>query len=183
MNLIKVIIITLATYFIVLALFFILGCGSQDYTPIESCIDVYTQSFCDSITGKDGLNGENGDRGTDGNNGIEGERGEQGVQGIEGATGPVGPMGREGEQGERGEPGIDGINGNDGKDSVIEIIDPCGKESEFDELLLRFSDNKLYAIYFDGKKLAFLTEIVDGVYDTTDGTNCTFKVIDGEVIW
>ena len=76
--------------------------------------------------------------------------------------------------------GKDGVNGID---SIQEVIDPCGKQGSYDEVLLRFSDKSLYAVFYT-KELAFMTLIGPGAYQTTDGTGCNFKVTDDlEVIW
>lgn len=70
---------------------------------------------------------------------------------------------------------VDGEDGLDGQDAVIEVIDPCGKQANNDEVLLRLSDGKLYA-YFEQGSHRFLAEITPGNYQTTDGTNCKFRV-------
>jgi len=75
-------------------------------------------------------------------------------------------------------------NGQDGKDALVETIDPCGKKSSFDEVLLRFSDGRLYAVYADIVHLkVHLVVVIDGSYVTTDGTGCYFQVVNGQVIW
>lgn len=93
------------------------------------------------------------------------------------------------EKGERGASGRDGIDGRDGRDGItpdefaIEIVDPCGKQSDHDEVVLKFSDGTLVA-YFQHGRNRFLTELAVGTYHTTDGTKCKFHVFDnGEVIW
>lgn len=86
--------------------------------------------------------------------------------------------------------GRDGVDGEDGQDaapgaySITELIDPCGKEANFDEILLRTANGQLMALYFDTKKKAFLTVITPGNYVTTDGTDCYFSVdSELEVTW
>lgn len=73
------------------------------------------------------------------------------------------------------------LNGENGKDasptmySIKEIIDPCGKQASFDEVLLRLQDNTLLA-HYSAKGNEFLTVVTPGTYQTTDGTKCVFKV-------
>lgn len=185
----KSILFILGTTITLIIMTCLLGCGNGDIIQPNSCTDVYTQAFCDSIRGldgKEGLNGINGQAGQDGRDGRNGEDGIQGPQGETGATGDTGLDGRDGEDGANGRDGTDGLNGSngtDGKDAVIEIINPCGQQSELDEVILRFNEDTLYAVFFDGKKLAFMTILVDGDYTTTDGTECKFSVKEGEVIW
>ena len=94
-----------------------------------------------------------------------------------------GSIGPEGEPGEQGEEGEQGARGEMGEPSIIEIIDPCGEESSYDEILFRLSDDLIYAVYSDKKKV-HLVELIPGHYVTTDGTDCAFIVTDeGEVIW
>lgn len=85
--------------------------------------------------------------------------------------------------------GTDGVDGEDGEDApkgaftITEIIDPCGKESLYDEVLLRFANGDLLAHYSNKKKQHF-ARLQPGQYMTTDGTKCLFKVTDdGGVFW
>lgn len=69
-------------------------------------------------------------------------------------------------------------NGNDAAPhphSISQIINPCGKDSTFDEVLLRFFDGTLVAYFENGGK-RFLTEIPEGNYMTTDTQACLFSV-------
>lgn len=78
------------------------------------------------------------------------------------------------------------LDGQDGTDapavlSVSEIIDPCGKQASFDEVLLRLSDGSLL-VHFSNGSNQFLSLIGPGSYVTTDGTSCHFTVnADGSV--
>ena len=111
-----------------------------------------------------------------------GPEGPIGPTGATGATGSQGPIGPQGPQGDAGAPGRDGVDGADGRDAIIEIIDPCGKQTTYDEVLLRTSSGLLLAYFENGGK-RFLTEIRPGRYVTTDGTNCLFTVTnDGQVL-
>jgi len=91
--------------------------------------------------------------------------------------------------GKDGTDGEDGVDGKDGEDAPVgtytftESIDPCGSESQFDEVLFRTGAGELVAHYSKGNK-QFLTFIGPGSYKTTDGTNCLFTVnSDLEVSW
>jgi hypothetical protein len=87
-------------------------------------------------------------------------------------------------------------NGTDGKDAedvkepltrytITQMVDPCGKQSDYDEILLRLEDGSYLALYYDfKKKMSFLTVIGPGDYITTDNTNCAFSIEeDGRVVW
>ncbi len=120
---------------------------------------------------------------------------------VQGPKGEVGPQGKTviGPKGESCsvQPAVNGalitcgetqtvlLNGVDGNDApptpytVTEMIDPCGKQGTYDEVLLRLADNSLIAHYASGAN-QFLTVIDTGNYATTDGTNCHFN-IDGNL--
>lgn len=146
--------------------------------------------------GADGVDGEDGADGVDGIDGIDGIDGAscdvaqvegQGAlvtcgenmvmiyNGQDGADGEDGSDGENGSNGMDGEDGADGQNGQDGVSSVIEIIDPCGDQGRFDEVLLRLHDGSLLAHYASGSR-QFLTFIGPGNYITTDGLGCSFTV-------
>jgi hypothetical protein len=72
--------------------------------------------------------------------------------------------------------GVNGQNGTDGKS--IEVIDPCGAESQigFDEVLIRLPDRTLIA-YFKFNSFEHLSRLSPGqTYLTTDDTHCEFKI-------
>jgi collagen type VII alpha len=71
--------------------------------------------------------------------------------------------------------GSDGTDGTVGAYSIVGMIDPCGDQPGFDELLLRLADGSLIAHYSHGNK-QFLTVIGPGSYQTTDGHSCNFTV-------
>ena len=80
-------------------------------------------------------------------------------------------------------------HGRDGEDApasafmIKDIIDPCGSESAFDEVLLVFANGDILAHYAAGAKQHF-SFIGPGNYITTDGTRCVFSVSEGgEVTW
>lgn len=62
--------------------------------------------------------------------------------------------------------------------TITEIIDPCGKQAAFDEVILKTGDGRFLA-YFESGSRRFLAELFNGTYITTDETGCTFKILDG----
>lgn len=149
-----------------------------------------------------GERGETGSQGTAGTQGRQGDRGVQGPIGSSGAPGSPGPSGQPGNSGVSGgsctveqlvngaiiscQDGtqvvvLDGVDGEDGMDApptpytVVGLVDPCGPQGTFDEVLLRLANGELLAHYSSGNK-EFLTQVGPGNYSTTDGTNCHFTV-------
>ena len=128
-----------------------------------------------------------------------GQKGDRGDRGEQGQAGPVGPQGIPGMAGENGKDGgscysslilggvliqcsdstqtilHDGVNAELSPYTVVSSIDPCGKQTTYDEILLRLKNNKILAHYSDGAK-QFLSELQPGSYVTTDGTGCYFTV-------
>lgn len=77
-----------------------------------------------------------------------------------------------------------GVDGQDGQDAptndfdVVELIDPCGEETNFDEVLIRLANDQIIASFSEnknGKNTRFVV-LNPGTYQTTDGTNCVFTV-------
>lgn len=69
------------------------------------------------------------------------------------------------------------ITGAKGKNElgIVEVIDPCGAETNYDEVIVRLSDTALMVFFAqDGGRLSLIGV---GKYKTTDGTNCKFEVI------
>lgn len=146
-----------------------------------------------------GQQGEPGPRGETGATGPEGRQGVQGKQGEIGPSGIPGPSGAPGESGSScrtlpfsggaevqcsdgtSEVILNGVPGTDGRDApptpytVTEVYDPCGRQTSYDEVLLRMSSGQLLAHYASGSD-QFLTLIGPGNYVTTDGTHCYFTV-------
>lgn len=165
------------------------GCGYRP--PLDQCIGSGTKCRKDS----DGS----------GKNTSVGPRGEKGEPGLPGQAGPAGPAGSSGRDGSNGRDGsscsaqrtsngatiqctdgtgaviFDGQKGEDGEDapptaySVVEILDPCGDQSGFDEVLLRTASGKWIA-HFSGHGDNFLTILTPGTYRTTDSTRCEFTL-------
>lgn len=70
------------------------------------------------------------------------------------------------------------LNGEDAPPtpySVVELINPCGDSSGFDEILFRTHNNELIA-HFSSGGLQFLTILTPGNYVTTDSGTCNFTV-------
>ena len=84
------------------------------------------------------------------------------------------------------------LNGQDGVDgspapttpySITEVIDLCGTQPGFNEVLLRTHNNKLISHFSSGSN-QFLALIGPGNYISTDGKNCYFTVHpDMSVTW
>ncbi len=135
---------------------------------------------------------------------IRGEPGPAGPQGERGPAGTDGSPGRDGRDGSsctatRASNGaviactdgtsvliLDGENGEDAPPTaytITEMIDPCGNQSGFNEVLLRLANRTLIAHFSQGNK-QFLTVIGPGNYITTDGHGCQFTVDNNlEVSW
>lgn len=65
-----------------------------------------------------------------------------------------------------------------GYKNIVDIVDPCGKTGNFDEILLKLSTGKYLASFSEnssGKNTRF-TVLTDGNYSTTDGSSCAFTV-------
>ena len=88
--------------------------------------------------------------------------------------------GTDGLRGEQGLPGVAGVDGLDGVDAVLPggtivgFIDPCGEEA-LDEILFVAADGTLFGHYADGER-QHLVRLIPGVYLTTDGFSCEFRV-------
>lgn len=173
-----------------------LGCGAYDQ---KDCL-IYGEQ-CPKVQGKPGPQGDQGPEGPQGVIGVTGEQGPRGLPGNDGMDGKDGLNGSDGKDGVAGQDGSscsvaefeygaaifcdDGtsavvLHGQDGADApttytVVDIIDPCGTETQYDEILLRLGNGELMAHYSHGSK-QFLTFIPPGNYKTTDGTKCIFEV-------
>lgn len=94
------------------------------------------------------------------------------LDGVDGAPGSPGPTGSTGVD---GSPGPAGSSASPTSYTVVEIVDPCGQQTQFDEVLFRLENNQLVAHYASGSN-QFLTIVGPGNYVTTDGTHCYFTV-------
>jgi hypothetical protein len=131
---------------------------------------------------KDGINGKDG-VGIMGPVGPTGDAGPAGISGVDGTSCTVSEV-------SNGaviqcsdtlvlvKNGTDGVDGKDAPQSsymVTEIIDPCGIQSAYDEVFLRFANGEVLAHYSDGVKQHFVL-VTPGTWMTTDNTNCIFTV-------
>lgn len=133
--------------------------------------------------------------------GDKGDKGDQGIPGLNGtscavtsvATGAIISCtdgtaayiadGAKGDQGIKGDTGQDGAAAPVSPYTIMEAIDPCGKQTAYDEVLLKLNNGTILAHYSDGAK-QFLTVVGAGNYVTTDGTSCYFTIhTDGSVTW
>lgn len=143
--------------------------------------------FTTSLVGCYGIYGYDGRNGRDG---VDGAQGPQGIAGVgctteqlqNGAlikcgdnTTSVILNGQDGLQGPKGDKGEPGQNLSPGAYGVAYVVDPCGKQSDYDEYLLVLNNGQILAHYSHGNK-QFLTLIGPGNYQTTDGTSCNFRV-------
>jgi hypothetical protein len=168
------------------------------------------------IPGPQGPKGDPGSVGDTGSEGPQGIPGKIGPTGDTGSTGASGAPGAIGDVGDRGPSGtsctvirnqggalitcgdtqsvlLDGVDGIDGTDTefsdyeVVALVDPCGPQSQFDEVFLQLANGDLIAHYSDGNgtnRREFLTLIDPGFsYVTTDGTHCYFSVDNNGVIY
>lgn len=153
-------------------------------------------------SGKPGAQGERGPQGTGGSTGSTGSQGSTGPIGPTGPSGPAGPTGNTGPAGPQGPKGdsctiqavVNGaliscqdgtnvviLNGEDGDDApptpytVVSLVDPCGPQGSYDEVLMRLGNGQLMAHYANGSQ-QFLTIVGPGSYVTTDGTSCFFTI-------
>lgn len=105
------------------------------------------------------------------------------VNGLNGSNGVDGQNGTNGTNGTDGQDGADGQNAPPTAYTVVGVVDPCGKQASFDEVLLKLQNGQLMAHYSDGAR-QFLTLIGPGNYITTDNTSCHFSVSASmEVTW
>lgn len=154
-----------------------------------TCTDGTQSVLLDGVAGSNGQDGNQGPAGDTGAQGAQGQPGTQGPQGDKGDKGDAGEQGPAGQDGAQGAQGTQGTPGEQGPAAptpeyqVTEIIDPCGDQSQFDEVLLRMANRQLIAHYASGVT-QFLTIVGPGSYVTTDGTNCYFTIdSDLNVTW
>lgn len=130
--------------------------------------------------------------GTPGPTGLQGESGIAGVgcsvaQVTGGAVVTCGPdvvLVTNGTNGVQGATGPTGAQGQAGQDaplqvySVTEIIDPCGKQGNYDEVLLALGNGSLVALFTNNVNGDYprLSLIPDGNFMTSDTTSCVFSV-------
>lgn len=69
----------------------------------------------------------------------------------------------------------DGLPAPSSPYTITSVVDPCGPQTTYDEVLLKMSNGHLLAHFSSGSN-QFLTEIGPGSYVTTDGSHCYFSV-------
>lgn len=73
-----------------------------------------------------------------------------------------------------------------GYNSIVAVLDPCGDTAGVvDEVLLKLSNGQVLASFSDkanGKNTRFSILSENVTYQTTDGSNCTFKIVNGAVV-
>jgi hypothetical protein len=127
--------------------------------------------------------GEAGDNGSNGSDGADGQDGEncEVVQAINGALIVCANSSVLVLNGQNGEDGTDGEDGSDAPPTaftVTAIIDPCGQQSQWDEVLLKLANGQIIASFSQnasGLNTRFVS-LLPGSYITTDGTACQFTV-------
>lgn len=152
------------TIFMSILVLFLSACG----TDWADCADGCDKPDVVVIEGQPGPAGAPGRDGRDGES-IAGPAGESGVDGAPG------------KDGKDGRDGVDGEDGHDGQDALPfgEWIDPCGQETTHDELILIMSNGRAFAWYYDRGIVELRPELT---YATTDGTDCRFRIEDGELV-
>lgn len=183
--------------------------GELCHAEVTNGTDTEERDHVQGLPGKDGRDGTNGHNGAQGPQGamgpsgpagepIEGPQGPQGVPGVgcsavQVSNGAVITCGSDvvvildGEDGQDGEQGPAGQDAPPTAYTVTELIDPCGDQAGFDEVLLRLANGTLIAYYSSGNgnnRVEFLATIGPGNYQTTDSHHCQFMVhTDLSVTW
>jgi len=129
--------------------------------------------------------------------------GNNGIGGIDGQDGQDGQDGKDGKDGQNGTSCTVSRTANgaliactDGTFAVVldgmntgipvnSVIDPCGPQSAYDEVLLRMDNHQVIAYLIGpGSAQARLAVLPPGNYVTSDGTNCYFTVhADGNITY
>ena len=165
----------------------LIGCGGPDASlAYPTCSEVDNIIVCGGVEIMPVPEGEQGIAGQDGSNGEDGQDGRDGESGTDGLSGSDGRDGIDGSNGNNG------LDGNDGLSALVKVIDPCGPQTNWDEVLFQMNGKAcneegvctdIFAVFYQGNKI-FLTGLYPGAYQTTDGTKCNFKVTDDlEVVW
>ena len=80
-------------------------------------------------------------------------------------------------QGAPGAAGADGLNGVDGSDGILAVLNPCGPQGNYEEILLKLNDGRVIAVLDGGATQDRLVVLpVPGAYSTTDGFSCVFSL-------
>jgi hypothetical protein len=150
---------------------FLIGCGRAEVvSEVRTCTTTQVadgiQMSCPDGTTSFVHNGTAGPKGNPGDNGIAG-KGCHVTSVVDGAIINC-------------DDGTSAVilNGEDATPSMYAIdstVDPCGKQTSFDEILIRLANGSLLAHYASGAN-QFLTYVVPGTYVTTDGSHCYFTI-------
>lgn len=176
----------------VFPLFFILvACGPSGLRTTETP----GANGIDGRNGKDGLNGEDGQDGTDGYSSLIRLVNEDDGGGLSCDDGGITVLS-----------GLDtnrdatlsidevlssadvchGEAAENPEFDIVELIDPCGDAPGiYDEVLLQLQSGAIIASFSQNSSglNTRLSVIPNGTYQTTDGSNCIFTVLNGEVSW
>lgn len=189
-------------YVLMLISFLVAACGS-DNTVVKNLRGNDGVAGEAGKDGRDGIDGSNGAAGASGHNALVSilnsavsctnggvtiltgtDANDNGVLDISdtGLSSAEVCNGAEGAQGEQGEPGIPGAPS---PFELAEIIDPCGPQGSYDEVLLKLANGMILASFStNGNANTVRFAIIpNGTYVTTDQTNCVFSVLDGVVSW
>lgn len=172
-------------------------------TILASCGD--RSSRVDVINGQDGLSGSVGARGERGFSAVVSsssfafsvacptggvvilaatDSNESGALDIEdtnivSSTVCNGLNGSDGQDGADGQDGTNGTNAPPTAFSPVDILNPCGINGSYDEVLVKLASGQVLASFSQnqsGQNTRFTILLPDTGYVTTDGTNCSFKV-------
>lgn len=157
----------------------LVGCGSQADYEYQCAVKGNDCEYTDKReAGEPGPRGENGPRGR---NGLKGEPGADGEDG-ENCTIYDRDYGAVVQCGENVVAIFDGEDAYESEWTFVGVIDPCGPEAEYDEIILVTAGGD-YISYFQDGPDRFLTILAyDAAYVTTDGTSCEFG-IDSEGVY
>jgi len=175
--------------FLIALTFVLLGCGTQT-TFTKNIPELRDPPEIHQIPGPVGPEGPAGPSGAPGPEGPPGTDGQDGVNSLVSVV-PGSPcqtllVGQDVNR--NGVLDIDesqfSTNICDGDDapvvplSLTEILDPCGPQTTYDEVLLRLANGTILASFsqnVNGLNTRFVV-IPPGTYQTSDGTNCIFTI-------
>ena len=196
--------IILLTALVTLGVYMWTGCGPHQGANVAHFIDCVGDG-CDSSY-QDKVREFRGDDGADGS---DSKSVTSTIVKETAIPGPVGPAGSDGSScsvdqvtegvliqcddgsaaivynGVNGSDGEDGSDGQDGASPLLYTLDPCGSQTQYDEVILVFeiNDSLIYIAYFESGTRRYLTSLIEGpTYQTTDGTECKFQLLNGAII-
>lgn len=166
---------------ILLVLLTTCGTAGEMFTDAGKCISSGSECHPTPVPGPTGAPGRDGTNGKDGKNGesCTVERVSNGA--IITCPGAESVVILNGTDGANGQDGEDGQDAPATAYTVVELIDPCGAQPGFNEVLLRMANGQLIAHYAQGNK-QFLAVIGPGNYMTTDGHSCYFTIDSNNIV-